>query len=112
MTRLACGTAASFVLLVLAAGCTGGGNSGTSSSGDTSSSGGNSGASSSSGGSSGACTELHIGGTNDPLGGGATSEVTAQAVADLGGAAVFLASAASDYVHGTIIPVDGGWLAR
>ena len=32
--------------------------------------------------------------------------------ADLGGAAVFLASSASDYVHGTIIPVDGGWLAR
>ena len=32
--------------------------------------------------------------------------------ADLGGAAVFLASAASDYVHGAIIPVDGGWLAR
>ena len=32
--------------------------------------------------------------------------------ADLGGAAVFLASAASDYVHGTVIPVDGGWLAR
>jgi 2-deoxy-D-gluconate 3-dehydrogenase len=31
---------------------------------------------------------------------------------DLGGAAVFLSSAASDYVHGTIIPVDGGWLAR
>lgn len=31
---------------------------------------------------------------------------------DLAGAAVFLASAASDYVHGTIIPVDGGWLAR
>ena len=31
---------------------------------------------------------------------------------DLGGAAVFLASPASDYVHGTIIPVDGGWLAR
>lgn len=31
---------------------------------------------------------------------------------DLGGAAVFLASSASDYVHGTIIPVDGGWLAR
>ena len=31
---------------------------------------------------------------------------------DLGGAAVFLASAASDYVHGTILPVDGGWLAR
>lgn len=32
--------------------------------------------------------------------------------ADLGGAVVFLASAASDYVHGTVIPVDGGWLAR
>jgi 2-deoxy-D-gluconate 3-dehydrogenase len=31
---------------------------------------------------------------------------------DLGGAAVFLAAPASDYVHGAIIPVDGGWLAR
>jgi 2-dehydro-3-deoxy-D-gluconate 5-dehydrogenase len=31
---------------------------------------------------------------------------------DLGGAAVFLASAASDYVHGVVLPVDGGWLAR
>ena len=31
---------------------------------------------------------------------------------DLGGAAVFLAGRASDYVHGAIIPVDGGWLAR
>lgn len=31
---------------------------------------------------------------------------------DLGGAAVFLASPASDYVHGAVIPVDGGWLAR
>ncbi len=31
---------------------------------------------------------------------------------DLGGPAVFLASEASDYVHGTILPVDGGWLAR
>ena len=31
---------------------------------------------------------------------------------DLGGAAVFLASRASDYVHGIILPVDGGWLAR
>ncbi len=32
--------------------------------------------------------------------------------ADLGGTAVFLASSASDYVNGAIIPVDGGWLAR
>jgi 2-deoxy-D-gluconate 3-dehydrogenase len=31
---------------------------------------------------------------------------------DLAGAAVFLASSASDYVHGTIVTVDGGWLAR
>jgi 2-deoxy-D-gluconate 3-dehydrogenase len=31
---------------------------------------------------------------------------------DLGGAALFLASTASDYVNGAIIPVDGGWLAR
>lgn len=32
--------------------------------------------------------------------------------ADLGGTAVFLASPASDYVNGAVIPVDGGWLAR
>jgi 2-dehydro-3-deoxy-D-gluconate 5-dehydrogenase len=31
---------------------------------------------------------------------------------DLGGAAVFLASSASDYVNGIIVPVDGGWLGR
>ena len=31
---------------------------------------------------------------------------------DLGGTAVFLSSAASDYVNGAVIPVDGGWLAR
>jgi 2-deoxy-D-gluconate 3-dehydrogenase len=31
---------------------------------------------------------------------------------DLAGAAVFLSSAASDYVHGHILVVDGGWMAR
>jgi len=31
---------------------------------------------------------------------------------DLAGVTVFLASAASDYVHGAVIPVDGGWLGR
>ncbi|WGL50551.1 SDR family oxidoreductase [Nocardioides sp. BP30] len=31
---------------------------------------------------------------------------------DLAGATVFLASAASDYVDGVVLPVDGGWLGR
>jgi 2-deoxy-D-gluconate 3-dehydrogenase len=31
---------------------------------------------------------------------------------DLAGAAVFLASSASDYVNGHVLAVDGGWLAR
>ncbi|GAB3040933.1 2-dehydro-3-deoxy-D-gluconate 5-dehydrogenase KduD [Parafrigoribacterium mesophilum] len=31
---------------------------------------------------------------------------------DLAGATVFLASSASDYVNGIILPVDGGWLGR
>lgn len=31
---------------------------------------------------------------------------------DLAGAAIFLSSRASDYVHGSLLPVDGGWLGR
>jgi 2-dehydro-3-deoxy-D-gluconate 5-dehydrogenase len=31
---------------------------------------------------------------------------------DLAGAAVFLCSPASDYVHGHVLVVDGGWLSR
>lgn len=34
------------------------------------------------------------------------------APADLGGTTVFLASDAANYVHGVILPVDGGWLGR
>jgi 2-dehydro-3-deoxy-D-gluconate 5-dehydrogenase len=31
---------------------------------------------------------------------------------DIAGAVVFLASAAADYVHGHLLVVDGGWMAR
>jgi 2-deoxy-D-gluconate 3-dehydrogenase len=32
--------------------------------------------------------------------------------ADVAGSIVFLSSRAADYVHGAILPVDGGWLGR
>ncbi len=31
---------------------------------------------------------------------------------DLQGIVIFLASEASNYVHGAVIPVDGGWMGR
>jgi 2-deoxy-D-gluconate 3-dehydrogenase len=31
---------------------------------------------------------------------------------DVVGAIIFLSSSAADYVHGSVLPVDGGWLAR
>ena len=34
------------------------------------------------------------------------------APSDIGDAAVFLLSRAANYMHGAVIPVDGGWLAR
>ena len=36
----------------------------------------------------------------------------AEAGADIAGPVVFLASAASDYLHGAVVLVDGGWMGR
>ena len=33
-------------------------------------------------------------------------------VVDVSGVIAFLASDASNYMHGSIVPIDGGWLAR
>jgi 2-dehydro-3-deoxy-D-gluconate 5-dehydrogenase len=61
-------------------------------------------------------TQLNIALMNDPI---RTSEVLNRIPmkrwgngSDLKGLAVFLASSASDYITGTVIPVDGGYLVR
>jgi 2-dehydro-3-deoxy-D-gluconate 5-dehydrogenase len=61
-------------------------------------------------------TEMNNALINDPV---RTPQILARIPAkrwgkpeDLGGMAVFLASNASSYVHGTIFCVDGGWMAR
>ena len=42
----------------------------------------------------------------------ASPPVAGPQAADIAGAVLFLCSRAADYVHGTVLPVDGGWLAR
>lgn len=76
---------------LVATGCSGGADSGPTDGGASSTSSSSGGSSSGSSGvtpsDGGACTELHLGGTNDPaIGGGATSQVVAQATSDLAGA--------------------------
>jgi len=71
----------SSLAFVVIACSSGGSSSSSSSSGETSSSSGDPGD-----GDAGVCTELHLGGKNDPLGGSNTSEVSAQVASDLYGA--------------------------
>lgn len=61
-------------------------------------------------------TEMNVALINDP---GRNTEILARIPAgrwgtpqDMAGAALFLASAASDYLNGAVIPVDGGYLSR
>ncbi len=61
-------------------------------------------------------TEMNVALVNDP---DRNSQISARIPAgrwgkpeDMGGVAVFLASAASDYVCGAVIPVDGGYLVK
>jgi NAD(P)-dependent dehydrogenase (short-subunit alcohol dehydrogenase family) len=39
-------------------------------------------------------------------------QASAIALAEAGADVVYLASSASDYMHGVTIPIDGGWMGR
>jgi len=68
--------------------CSGGSDTGTTDGGGTTSGSSSGGGSSSSGSTTSTCSEVHVGGTNDPaIGGAASSQVIAQSVSDLGGVA-------------------------
>ncbi|HWP21662.1 MAG TPA: glucose 1-dehydrogenase [Candidatus Cryosericum sp.] len=61
-------------------------------------------------------TEMNVALVNDPV---RNEQITTRIPAgrwghpeDLVGAAIFLCSSASDYVHGTTLIVDGGWMGR
>lgn len=61
-------------------------------------------------------TEMNVALVNDPV---RNEQITTRIPAgrwghpeDLVGAAIFLSSSASDYVHGTTLIVDGGWMGR
>ena len=61
-------------------------------------------------------TDMNVALINDPV---RNEQITTRIPAgrwgkpdDLVGTAIFLASSASDYIHGITLPVDGGWLGR